>query len=254
MDGRRRIAVINQKGGSTKTTTSVNLAAALAARGRVVRLIDMDPQEGSATHWLPPQKEAGEGLLRVFKDECSLDEVTVPTGTPGVFIVPSYQSLRAVEMTRQPGSDIVMQAALRETSLPIDYEIEDCPHSMDVLSIAGIAGAEELIVPVQASGLDIVGMKELLDLAAMIRRRLNPTLRISAVVIGRVKGASGFDARLIAKFRGEYPDAAVVSVADTVKMREATAAKKPINAYDPKGRATADFAALAAAIDGGAAA
>lgn len=120
---------------------------------------------------------------------------------------------------------------------------------MDVLSIAGIAAATDLIIPAQASSLDVVGMGELLELAGTVKRRLNPDLRIAAIVVGRTKGKSGFDANLLASFRQEYPDAIVLPVSDSVRMREATNAHTPINLFEPAGRATADFRALADALD-----
>jgi chromosome partitioning protein len=247
--GRRTLAVINQKGGSTKTTTSVNLAAALVARGRRVRLIDMDPQTGSSTHLLPPQTDVGAGLLDVFRDAATVDQATAKTTVDGLYIVPSYQSLREIERTRPPGSEVVMRTALADSEAPVEYDILDCPHTLDVLAIAGIAAVGELAIPIQASDLDVVGMAELLDLAAVIRRRLNPELRISAIVVGRVKGRSAFDTKLLASFREEYPNAIVAPISDSVKMREATAAHQPINVFEPTGRAAQDFAALAERVD-----
>jgi chromosome partitioning protein len=249
MADRRTIAVINQKGGSTKTTTSVNLAAALVAMGRKVRVTDLDPQKGSSTHWLTPATDAGQGLLRVFHDEATLDEATAKTSVDNLWIVPSYQTLRDIERSRPAGTEVVMRTALAQSTAPVDYDILDCPHSMDVLAISGMAAVRELVIPVQASELDVVGMGELMALAGTIRKRLNPGLAVSALVVGRVKGRSGFDADLLAAFREQHPDAVVLPIADTVKMREATAAHLPINLYEPNGRATQDFAALAAALD-----
>jgi chromosome partitioning protein len=249
MVARRRFTVVNQKGGSTKTTTTVNLAAALVARGRSVRVIDMDPQVGSSTHWLTPQMDVGGGLYDVFADKVTLDEATSTTIVPNLYIVPSYQSLREVEMKRPPGSEVVMRSALQTSRAPVDYDLLDSPHSMDVLAVAAIAGATDLIIPVQASDLDVVGMGELLELAGTVRRRLNPELRIAAIVVGRTKGNSGFDTRLLASFREEYPDAVVLPISDSVRMREATQKHQPINAFEPGGRCTRDFAALAEAID-----
>jgi chromosome partitioning protein len=249
MSERRRYAVINQKGGSTKTTTSVNLAGALVARGRKVRLIDMDPQEGSTTHWIPPTMDVGAGLYGVFDDQQTIDEATSTTSVDGLYLVPSYPSLRQIEMTRPAGSELVVKAALDASTAPVDYDMLDCPHSMDVLSIAGIAAATDLIIPVQASALDVVGMGELLNLATRVKRRMNPSLRIAAIVVGRTKGRSGFDASLLASFQQEYPEAVVLPISDTVRMREATNAHVPINVFDPTSIAARDFRALADALD-----
>lgn len=249
MEEKRVFAVINQKGGSTKTTTAVNVAGALVALGRRVRVVDLDPQEGSTTHWIPPVDDVGEGLYEVFTDSRSLDDVTSKTQVPDLFVVPSYGTLRAVEKDRAPGSEMVLQAAMRSTTYPVDCDIFDCPHSLDVLAVAGVAAATDLIIPVQASALDVVGMGELLALADVVQRRLNPRLRIAAIVVGRTKGNAGFDANLLADFRARYPNAVVLPIADSVAMRRATNAHLPINVYEPAGKATADFRALAEALD-----
>lgn len=238
-------AVINQKGGSTKTTTAVNVAAALVDMGYRVRLIDTDPQEGSATHWLPPADDVGGGLLDVYEDKRNLDQATSRTTVPGLFLVPSWTSLRVVERTREPGSELVLRTALSLSEAPIDVEVIDCPHTLDILAIGAIAAADELIVPVQASELDVVGMEELTELVRKVRNRMNPDLTIGAVVVGRTKGASGFDRQLLDSFRETYPDAVVTGVVDSVRMREATAAHQPITVYEPKGRPAKQFAELA---------
>jgi chromosome partitioning protein len=192
--------------------------------------------------------DVGGGLIDVFEERATLDEVTSTTTVENLYLVPSYPSLRQIEMTRPPGSELVVQAALSESTAPVDDEILDCPHSMDVLSIAGIAAATDLIIPVQASSLDVVGMGELLELALMVKRRMNPHLRIAAIVVGRTKGRSGFDAALLSSFRSEYPDAVVLPIRDSVRMREATNAYTPINKFEPGGGTADDFRALAEAL------
>ncbi|MBM0201940.1 ParA family protein [Micromonospora sp. STR1s_5] len=246
---RRRLiySVINQKGGSTKTTTSINLGAALAALGLRVRVIDSDPQEGSATHWLPPVDidQVGRGLLDVYTDERNLDQATSRTIVPNLYIVPSWTSLRSVEKDRDAGSELVLRAALAQSTAPIDVEIVDCPHTLDVLAIGATSAADELIIPVQASELDVVGMEELLKMVKKVRSRINPHLTIAAIIVGRVKGNSGIDRALLEGFRRDYPDAIVGSVVDSVRMRESTAAHKPITVYEPSGPAARDFMAIA---------
>lgn len=120
---------------------------------------------------------------------------------------------------------------------------------MDVLAISGIVAAKYLIIPVQASKLDTAGMAALLDLAERVKRRMNPDVRIAAIIVGRTKGLSGFDARLLQSFRDEYPGVVVGSVRDSVKMREATASYQPITQYDPTGATSGDFRALAKEIN-----
>lgn len=245
---RRRIAVINQKGGSTKTTTAVNLSAALVKRGRKVRLHDVDPQKGSATFWLPPQNDVGTGMLAVFRDERSLDEATARTTVDGLFIVPSWFDLREVETSRRPGTEIALKAAVEASEALVDYEIFDCTHGLDALAIAGLAAAEELLIPVQASGLDTSGMEELIEMQKLVKKAYVPQLQITSVVVGRTKNTK-FDNELIEKYRTDYPKAVVLGIADSVRMRQASKEHKTIDEFEPTGKSSADFAKLAEQID-----
>lgn len=245
---RRRIAVINQKGGSTKTSTAVNLAAALVRKGYRVRLHDLDPQKGAATVWLQPLDDVGQGAYEVFTEARSVDEATSRTYVPGLFIVPSWQPLRKVETDKVAGAEMAYKLAVDESKADIDYEIFDCTHSLSTLAIAGLAAATELIIPVQASGLDTAGMEELLAMYAKVRKFYVPNLEISGVIVGRTKNTA-FDRKLLAGFRSDYPKAVVAEVADSVRMREAPEVHETIFDFEPDGRAARDFTALATVVD-----
>lgn len=244
----RRIAVINQKGGSTKTTTALHLAAGLAHKGRRVRLHDLDPQLGGVTFWIPPVDEVGEGAFDVFTDERTLDQATSRTYIPGLYLVPSWESLRDVEQKPMPGSEVAYKQAIADSESDLDYEIYDCTHSLSTLAIAGVAAAEELIIPAQASGLDTAGMTALFKMYQTVKKRLTPELEIAGIVVGRTKNTS-FDRQLLEGFRADYPKSVVVDVADSVRMREASDQHLTIFDYEPDGRAARDLTNLAALID-----
>jgi cellulose biosynthesis protein BcsQ/intein/homing endonuclease len=234
------------------TTTAVNLGAAFAEMGLTVRVIDADPQAGSVTHWLPPQQEVETGLLEVYKTllygtgNLTIDHVTSLTTVENLLIVPSWTSMRVVEQDRLAGADQVLRRALAGSDAEVNIDIIDAPHTLDVIAVGAIAAADEIIIPLQASDLDTVGMQELLDVLDRVQRLMDrPDLRIAAIVVGRTKPNSIFDTQLIEGFRDAYPGAVIGSVPDTVKMREATTAHLPITVYAPKEKASKAFRAMA---------
>lgn len=245
---KRRIAVINQKGGSTKTSTAVNLAHALVLEGYRVRLHDLDPQRGAATVWLPPIDEVGQGAYDVFLEQRTVDEATARTYVEGLYVVPSWQALRKVETDKVAGAEIAYRVAVDASGADIDYEIFDCTHSLSTLAIAGLASAEELIIPVQASGLDTAGMDELLAMYGKVKKFYVPAMEISGIVVGRTKNTA-FDRKLLKGFREGYPKAVVAEIADSVRMREAPEVGETIFDFEPGGKTARDFRALATRID-----
>ena len=167
----RRLAVVNRKGGSGKTTTAVQLAAALAAWGARVRLTDGDPQLASATYWLTPQRPAGyPTLLDVFTGERTIREVTAPTTVAGVSIVPSLDTLARVESERPPGSDTLLADEFDDDQDDVDVEILDAAPSMGLVTVSMLTAATDVAVVMRSSTLDYVGAAELGKPLALIAR------------------------------------------------------------------------------------
>lgn len=259
----RRICIFSYKGGCTKTTTAVNLCSALCRLGRRVRLWDLDPQDGSATLWLPPKVNVGGGLERLYNDRgTTLADVTAPTSVHGLSIIPSYESLRAIDQKNEMGTDRVIAKALRDADgeypvfdgdayddRDVDYDVFDCLHTLGPLVAGAMEAADELWIPVQPSLLDVAGLEQLIDLGERIQALVNPNLWISTVVIGRVKGNAGLDAELLRDTREKFPNATVASIADSVEMRRATKNRMPIDAHAPKSSCASDFAELARITD-----
>jgi chromosome partitioning protein len=244
---RRVITVVNQKGGSTKTTTAVGLAYGLVKLGLRVRIWDADPQGGSVTLWLPPQQPVGEGLLEVYRRAATVDEVTSLTNFENLYIVPSWPSMREVEQLRKPGSEMVLKAAVVSSTAPVDVEVIDATHTMDVIAAGAVTAADELVIPLQPSELDMGGMTELLDMIAAVRTYYTPQLRIAAIVIGFANPKAGYDLSVIDDFAAAYPDAVVTYVPMSVKMREAVAVHAPhqVHVKSAKNAVNIQFAALA---------
>lgn len=182
----RKIAVMNQKGGVGKTTSSVNLAAGLAQQGKRVCLIDLDPQAHASLHL--GLEIAGEAptIYQAFSGEKSLAQVRRLT-CPNLWLVPSNIDLAAteVELADTPGRELILRQTLDQMLAvePYDYVIMDCPPSLGVLTINALSAAEEVFIPLQPHFLALHGLSKLLETTALVTRRLNRKLRVSGIVL-----------------------------------------------------------------------
>lgn len=176
----RTFAIANQKGGSGKTTTSVNLAAALGEQGRRVLMVDLDPQH-SATSWFGINN-AGKGVLGMFMGDGNLLEFIQETGAAGVQVAPSSAWLVGAEkiLAGEVGAETILRRQLAK--LPEDrwdYVLIDCPPTLGILTINALAAATELLVPVEAHVMALAGLAQLLHTVEVVQERLNPELRVS---------------------------------------------------------------------------
>ena len=183
----RTFAIASQKGGSGKTTTSVNLAAALGEKGRRVLVIDLDPQH-STTAWFGI-KNAGKGVLGIFADNGNMLELVQAAGMAGVDLVPSSSWLVGAEkmLAGEVGAETILRRNLDR--LPPDrwdYVLIDCPPTLGVLTVNALVAAAELLVPVEAHVMALSGLAQLLQTVEVVRERLNPDLRVSGILACRV--------------------------------------------------------------------
>lgn len=247
VDRPRRLAVVNRKGGSGKTTTAVQLAAALAAWGVRVRLTDGDPQMASATYWLPPQAEPGwPTLLDVFLGDQDLAAATAPTTIPGVSIVPSLDTLGRVESERPPGTDMLLAAEYDADGDQVDVEIMDAAPSMGLVTVALIAASTHVAITIKNSRLDHVGSAELARPLDLIRRRLNPNLAIGAALVVDTDGQTVLSRSLVTRLTSDYPGAIVRQVPHSVRAQEAPGEHLPMVDYAPDNPVTEAYWQLAA--------
>lgn len=243
----RVYAVVNQKGGAGKTTTAVTLGAIWASWGLRVRLIDVDPQLGSATYWLPPQwnEKPQYDLRHVYFEEASLDQATAATVVPGLYLVPSYKTLAQVEYAGLADANLRLRDALRESGTPIDITLIDCRPSLGVLTVSALTAADELLITLGASGMDIPGLIELAETRETVRRRLNPALRVGAVVVCH-DSKTNLSTQVRVQLDADYPDALRWRIARSVRVEEAPFAHEPLTTFAPEIRPTREYVGLAA--------
>jgi chromosome partitioning protein len=259
----RRIAVINQKGGVGKTTTAVNLAAALARRGERVCVLDLDPQAHATTHFgIEPDGDRA-SIYDVLVRGRALADVRRDVGE-NLALVTSDINLAAaeVELAGVVGREVILREALAQDSESFDYLLMDCAPSLGVLTINALAAADEVFIPLQPHFFALHGLSKLLETTALVGRRINPGLRVTGVVICLYDGATklaqevvrDLKAFLDASRSANVPWAAAkvfeAKVRRNVKLAECPSFGKTIFEYSPKSPGAQDYATLADEVSG----
>jgi len=246
----RTIAIANQKGGSGKTTTSVNLAAALGERGRRILLLDLDPQH-SATTWFGVN-HAGQGVLGLFTDDGDLADFIQPSCAPGVDLVPSSAWLLGVEkiLAGEVGAETILRRHLTHLAPDRwDYVLMDCPPALGILTVNALAAARELLVPVEAHVMALGGLAQLLKTVEVVKDRLNPELRISGILACRVDFRTRHAREVVEQLRERSGSLVYRTVIrENIRLAECPSFGQPITQYDPKSAGAADYRALAEEI------
>ena len=182
----RKIAVMNQKGGVGKTTSSANLAAGLAMRGKRVLLLDLDPQAHASLHFGVEVAGDQPTIYHSFAGTKPLQQVKRLVG-PNLWLAPSNLDLAAaeLELADTVGRELILRESIQELSAvePFDYMIMDCPPSLGVLTINALTAAEEVFIPLQPHFLALHGLSKLLETTALVCRRLNRKLRVSGIML-----------------------------------------------------------------------
>lgn len=249
----RRIVIANQKGGSGKTTTAVNLAATIAEQGRRVLVIDLDPQR-SASRWLGFGDKGGgdPNIIDVLAGNAKISDIITDTPVDRLDLIPSARKM--VQLEKELGHLPVPALALkmRMDELPDDrwdYIIIDTPPDLRLITMSSLLACDEVLLAVQLSNQDIEGMSEFTETIGLVVKMGNPKLKLIGVLPCRVNMRTK-DAKEVLKQLVDYFNGLVFDtmIRDTVKLRECDAYRLPITAYDPAGVGAADYRALARKI------
>jgi chromosome partitioning protein len=244
----RTIAIATQKGGAGKTTTTVNLAAALG-RSRRVLVIDMDP-EANASLWLGA-RDVGPELLEVLSDGKPLADLVRSTEAKGVELIASSTWLRRADkaLAGEPGAETIFRRALAKLPRRWDFVLVDCTPWLGLLTISALTACKELVIPVQASTMDTKGLRNLMNSVDKIREALNPSLRPIAIVPNCVDERRREDCRMVDDVRRHFPELTTKFVIhQSAQLKEAPSYSQAIEQYAPTSRAAQEFRDLAAHI------
>ena len=241
----RTIAITNQKGGSGKTTTAVNIAACLAEQGQRVLLVDLDPQ-ASASSWLNVTS-TGRGLTDIFtEDGVSLDGLVMVSSITGLEIIPASPFLLGVErsVAGEPGAETILRRAVEQLPNRFDWLIVDCPPSLGLLTLSAFVAADELVVPVEAHVMALSGLAGLIQTVDRVRDRLRPELHVGAIVPCRVS-RTRLAREVVEHLREQFGTLVTKTVIrENIRVAEAPSWHQPITTYAPDSHGASDYRAV----------
>jgi chromosome partitioning protein len=242
------IAVVNQKGGVGKTTTAINLAAALAELGHPTLLIDLDPQANSTSGLGLDPARARLNVYHLLMQEATALEVMQPTGVTGLHLVPSHFDLAGaeIELATLEGRDTRLRDALSETPPGIECVLIDCPPSLGLLTVNALASATGMLIPTQCEYFALEGLRHLMYTHQLVRSRLNPRLAITGILMTQFDARTTLAWDVLESVRRSHPHHVLETlIPRNVRISEAPSHGKSVLEYDPTCRGAAAYRALA---------
>lgn len=249
----RVIAVINQKGGVGKSTTAVNLGAYLAAAGRRVLLIDIDPQ-GNATSGVGIDKASLQRCVYdVLMEEVGIADVIRDTEVEGLKVAPATIELAGaeIELVAAMSREFRLQRALQSVRDQFDYILIDSPPSLGLLTLNGMTAADSVLIPIQCEFYALEGLSQLMKTVEMVRRHLNPHLEVEGVLLTMYDARTNLSEQVAEDVRAYFGDRVRVFktiIPRNIKLSEAPSFGKPILLYDDRSRGAEAYRNLAAEV------
>jgi chromosome partitioning protein len=242
------VAVANQKGGVGKSTTAINLGAALAFQGERILLVDLDPQ-GNTSSGLGIDRGALESsIYDVLINDVALDDVVEPTSVRDLFVLPATIQLAGaeIELVSMFSRETQLARALKPAVGEYDFMLVDCPPSLGLLTVNGLAAAREVVIPIQCEYYALEGVTQLMSNIQLVQQNLNPQLEVEGVILTMFDGRTTLSSDVVDQVREHFGETTYRTVIPrTVRLSEAPSYGEPIEAYDPMSRGAIAYRELA---------
>ena len=252
------IAIVNQKGGVGKTTTSINLSASLGILGKKVLMIDLDPQGNATTGVGVDKRNIGSSIYEVLTMKAPIEESIVKTKSVNLSVIPAYLNLAGVEMElidlerRYKAENIQFNRVMRlrdelnKVKNNYDYILIDCPPSLGILTTNALAAADSVLIPVQCEYYALEGIMQLINTVMLAQRKVNPNLDIEGVLLTMLSVNTNLGLEVISSIKEFFKERVYDTIIPRlIKLAEAPSHGKTILDYDPRGKGTMAYLNLA---------
>ncbi len=247
----RVIAIANQKGGVGKTTTSINLSAALAERGKKVLVIDTDPQGNTTSGFGLDKNEIENTIYELMIGECNVEEAikkNVVEDLEGVDIIPSNVNLAAVEieLIDADQKEYILREAISSVKDNYDFIVIDCPPSLSMLTVNAMTTANTVLVPIQCEYYALEGLSQLVHTVNLVKDRLNPELEMEGVVFTMFDSRTNLSLQVVENVKEHIQENVYKTIIPrNIRLAEAPSYGLPINIYEPKSAGAEAYRLLA---------
>ncbi len=244
----RVISIVNQKGGVGKTTTSINLAAALAEMGNLVLLVDMDPQGNASSGLGLTKTQISSGLYEALAKQKRFSDVVFETPHPNLRLVPSNANLAGanIELVDMEAREHQLKFLLDEARHAYDYILIDCPPSLGLLTINALVASDEILIPVQAEYYALEGLGQLLETVGLVKQHIRPEVEIVGAVLTMYDKRTRLSEDIMMELYKYFPNNIFRSVIPrSVRLAEAPSFGQSIFHYEPRGKAAKAYRKLA---------
>lgn len=244
------VAIANQKGGVGKTTTAVNLSSCVAALGKKVLIVDLDPQGNTTTGYGIPKRSVEAGTYEVLIGKATAAQAIRHTEYRTDVIGSNTRLAGAsLEMIDLPGREGRLRKALAEVQKDYDFIFIDCPPSLDLLTLNGLSACDSVLIPVQCEYYALEGLSDLMGTLRAIKRRLNPKISVFGVLLTMYDGRTNFSNQVAQEVRRHFPGKVYANaIPRNVRLAEAPSHGLPVIAYDRSSRGAAAYLAVAEEI------
>ena len=242
------VAIANQKGGVGKSTTAINLGAGLALQGATILIADLDPQGNTSSGLGIDRGTIDMSMYDVLVDGASIDDVLEPTSVRNLHVIPATIELAGaeIELVSMFSRELRLKTALALVKDAYDFILIDCPPSLGLLTINGLAAADEVLIPIQCEYYALEGVSQLTRNIGLVQGSLNPRLEVEGVVLTMFDGRTTLSSDVVRQVREHFGKTTYKTVIPrTVRLSEAPSYGEPIEAYDPMSRGAIAYRELA---------